>query len=236
MRDANRLKFRQGVSEELNPRSPWANALLRIALVLAGLLLSSCSSVSSHPSRAQIPANLDDAHRILAKTLRSSDLASIKAMRNEIEMAQFHMGLGLWMRNEWGLRKNSALAQFFLQKGNVSADDMSSIVLGTFWCKLHDQPFRLEERIASFQANRRSMEKPKGGSPKDGARIEWVVSYGNPSTRVHLGISTSDGSYWRYEYGSGRGIEPTTQIEAQELAELKETWRSLGSTEEILNK
>jgi hypothetical protein len=181
--------------------------------------------------------DLDDAHRILAKTLRSSDLASIKAMRNEIEMVQFHMGLGLWMRNEWGLRKDSSLAHFFLQRGSLSADDMSSIVLETFWCKLHDQPFRLEERIASLQANRRSMEKPKGGSPQDGARIEWVLSYGNPSTRIHLGISTSDGSYWRYEYGSGRGIEPATKAEAQELDEPEETGRSLGtSTEEKLQK
>lgn len=79
-------------------------------------------------------------------------------------------------------------------------DDMSGIILDTFWCKLHHQPFRFDERAKYYQEYWRSMEKPKGGSPADGARIAWVVTQGSGTGTAHLGISTSDHSNWRYEY------------------------------------
>ena len=73
------------------------------------------------------------------------------------------------------------------------------------------------------------MEKPTNGSPKDGARIVWVITKHNGPEIVHLGLSTSDRSYWRYEYGSGRAIEPATGAEEKDLDELKETWKKIGT-------
>jgi hypothetical protein len=78
-------------------------------------------------------------------------------------------------------------------------------------------------------------DEPKDRSPVDSAEIEWVITSmpsdpGKPgSATVHLGISASDGSYWRYEYGSGRGIEPATKEDAVDLDNLKKTRRRLAS-------
>jgi len=184
---------------------------------------------SAPPITTYIPTNLDDAHQELEKMLSARELERIMAMTNEDMMIEYHMGLGMGLRNQWGLWRGSRLARYFNELDIHNADDMSGIILETFWCKLHDQPFRLDERVRFYQAYWRSMEKPKGGSPKDGGRIAWVITKGSGPGTVHLGLSTSDHSYWRYQYGSDRGIEPATEEDRRDLEELKQTWKNLGT-------
>ncbi|HEU5124852.1 MAG TPA: DUF6794 domain-containing protein [Verrucomicrobiae bacterium] len=193
------------------------------------LLLVSCSVPSSRPATNYIPVDLEDAHRELARMLPPKELEHIKAMTTESETIEYHMNLGLGLRNQWGLWHDSRLARFFDRLGVHHPDDMSGIILETFWCKLHGQPFRLNERVRYCQAYWLSMEMPKDGNPKDGARIAWVISKGSGPGTIHLGVSTSDRSYWRYEYGSDRGIEPATEEDRKDLDELQETWKKLGT-------
>src|ERR1035441_4148228 len=129
---------------------------------------------SAQQTTTYIPTNLDDAHRELARMLPAKELEHIMAMTTEDKMIEYHMGLETGLRNQWGLWRGSRLARYFNELDVHHPDDMSGIILETFWCKLHNQPFRLDERIRSSQAYWRSMETPKGGSPKDGARIAWV--------------------------------------------------------------
>ena len=58
------------------------------------------------------------------------------------------------------------------------------------------------------------MQTPREGSPIDRAPIAWVITK-NPGDKnvVHLGLSVSDKTGWRYEYFSGKGIEPATPEE-----------------------
>ena len=175
-----------------------------------------------------IPVDLSDAHRELEKIF-PKELEHIKSMTNEEGMIEYHFSLGLSIRNYWGLWHGSRLAQYFDRMGVHHPDDMSGIILETLWCKLHDQPFRLDERIRECQAYWLSMELPKGGSPRDGARIVWVITKGSGPGTVHLGLSRSDRSCWRYEYGSGRGIEPARDEDRKDLDELQETWKKLGT-------
>jgi hypothetical protein len=184
---------------------------------------------SAQPTTTYIPTNLDDAHRELASMLSAREIEHIMAMTNEDMMIEYHMSLGLGLRNQWGLWHSSRLARYFNELDVYHPDDMSGIILGTFWCKLHNQPFGLDTRIRSAQDYWRSMEKPGGGSPKDGARIAWVITKGSGPGTVHLGLSTSDRSYWRYEYGSGRGIEPATEEDRKDLDELKHSWENGGT-------
>jgi hypothetical protein len=191
---------------------------------------------SSQQTTTYIPTDLDDAHRELEKMLSAQEFEHIKAMTNEDGMIEYHMSLGMGLRNQWGLWRDSRLARYFNQLGVHHPDDMSGIILETFWCKLHSLPFRLDERVRYYQAYWRSMETPKGGSPKDGARIAWVITKGSGPGTVHLGLSTSDRSYWRYEYGSDRGIEPATEQDRKDLDELKNTWKNVGTKIEDMLK
>lgn len=175
-----------------------------------------------------IPKDLGDAHSELLRILPKDTIEQIK-QGTEREMIRYHRGLGMWLRNNWGLWKGSPLGDYFHNLGIYHPDDMSGIILDTFWCKLHNQPFRLKQRIEYYQEYWRSMEEPKGGSPKDGAKIVWVITKGSGKGVVHLGISISDKSFWRYVYGGDKGIEPATQKDKMELEELIRTWDRLGT-------
>jgi hypothetical protein len=99
-----------------------------------------------------IPADLDDAHAYLQKHLPAEELQRIRDMKSEEDMIDYHMGLGMGMRNGWALWAGSRLSRHFNKLGVHHPDDMSGIILDTFWCRVHNQPLRLTERVAYYQA------------------------------------------------------------------------------------
>jgi hypothetical protein len=98
-------------------------------------------------------------------------------------------------------------------------DDMSGILLDTFWCKLNGKPLRLEERVETIKEYAQAQKLPEGRSPTDDAKIAWLFSPNDKPPFVFLGWSISDHSFWRHEYKSGRGIEPARPDEAKRLKE-----------------
>lgn len=182
-----------------------------------------------------IPKNLADAHRQLKIILPPEKIKEMKSA-TEDEMVKYHLSLGMWLRNNWGLWKESRLAKHFNDIGIFHPDDMSGIILDTFWCELNNKPQRLNKKIAYYQEFWKSQETPKEGSPKDGAKISWVITQGSGKETVHLGISHSDNSFWRYAYSKGKGIEPARQEEIKSLKDLIETWDNLNTTPDFIKR
>ena len=212
--------------------------LIRLSLLfLISVLALSCvvSQTALEGEEVYIPEDLADAHRQLKGMLSPR---SLQEMRNgtEDEMARYHHGLGTSIRNNWGLWEGSRLSDYFNKLGIYHPDDMSGIILRTFWCDLNGESHRLDERIKHYQEYWQSMETPIEGSPKDGAEIDWVITQGEGKGTIHLGISKSDSSFWRYEYGSGKRIEPARPKEVEDLGDLIETWDYLETTPEYLKK
>ena len=96
----------------------------------------------------KIPKDLDTALQLLEKLLSPKDLKKIKENFN---MATYHMNLGMAIRNNWGLWSNSCLATWFKGVGIDHADDMSSIILNSLHRKLNDKPINLMEQVKSYQ-------------------------------------------------------------------------------------
>jgi hypothetical protein len=55
--------------------------------------------------------------------------------------------LGLWIRTNWGLWERSRLARYFNKLEIHHPDDMSQIILNTFWRYLNGKPIELETEI-----------------------------------------------------------------------------------------
>ena len=62
-----------------------------------------------------------------------------------------HFGLGLWIRNNWGLWKGSRLSNFFIANGIFHPDDMSGIILTSYHRKLNGIEIQLEKQIKYYQ-------------------------------------------------------------------------------------
>jgi hypothetical protein len=116
-----------------------------------------------------VPKDLDDCFLELKKMLPQKTLKEMQE-KSEKDMIVYHFGLGMWLRNNWGLWGGSRLSEYFNEIGLHHPDDMSGVILKTFWRHLHDKPLEVEKEIAYYKEywakqtppkqNRKQVRKP----------------------------------------------------------------------------
>jgi hypothetical protein len=106
----------------------------------------------------EVPPTLAEAHAELERMLSVEALAKIDAMTSEEDIHTHHLGLGVDIRDGWGLQRGSVLAKHMEELGFADAYEMSATIVDTFWCKRHGQDFRLEERAARYKKLREEEE------------------------------------------------------------------------------
>lgn len=133
--------------------------IVSLILALMSLTPAFAQEKNAEDPQKKIPTTLAEAHAELERTLPAKTLAEIDAMESEDRMALYHHGLGTALRNSWGLWGRSALAEHMRELGFTHPDDMSGVILGTFWCNRHGQEFRLEERAAKYRTYWKAAEE-----------------------------------------------------------------------------
>ncbi|GEP44483.1 DUF6794 domain-containing protein [Brevifollis gellanilyticus] len=202
---------------------------MKIIITLTLLLASSAllraedkKAISAQePAKEKTPSpkTLEEAHLQLEKLLAKDVLAKIDAMKSEKEMIEFHLGLGMGMRNGWGLWGGGPLAQHMRKLGFHHPDDMSCVILETFWCRRHGKDFRLKERADDYAAYWKAVADPPESAkdPKDGSEVVWKMSFGADSDdrktvrQIHVGKSKKTGRWLAYEHDKGV-YEPHPQL------------------------
>ena len=94
------------------------------------------------------PKTLEEALNALD---RGSSGAVVLKMRSRDESVtiELHETLGLWIRNSWGLNGHYGLLYQDLSAHGLSyADDMSAVILTSWWRHIHREPLNLEEQVA----------------------------------------------------------------------------------------
>jgi len=97
-----------------------------------------------------IPKNLDDCFIELEKILEPKNIEEIKN-GEEDDMVLYHHDLGRYLRNNWGLWVGSHLAKWFNTQGIEHPDDMSGIILDSFWRHLNSKSIELDKQIKYYQ-------------------------------------------------------------------------------------
>jgi hypothetical protein len=137
-----------------------------IAAASLALLLSACTTVDEPRNDASrttghIPPDLDGALLELDQIMGRKGRAEVMRIK-EKGMIEYHHGLGTWLRNNW-LRGESPLKEYFRQLGIHHRDDMSGIILDSYWRKLHNRPIDLEGQVRSYQNYWKNQETNGGG-------------------------------------------------------------------------
>lgn len=97
------------------------------------------------------PSNLDECFDALKIMLSYEDLDYIKNLQ-ENDLCTLHHTLGRKIRNDWHLwNSSSPLNKFFNDMGIFHADDMSGIILISFWRKMLQKEIDLENQIKYYQ-------------------------------------------------------------------------------------
>lgn len=88
----------------------------------------------------QINSFLDDSTKMMVKNWTEDEFSSMA-----------HMGLGMWMRNNWHLWGGSRLAKYFNELEIYHPDDMSAIILNSYHRHLTGKEIKLDEQIRYYQ-------------------------------------------------------------------------------------
>jgi len=99
--------------------------------------------------KGYMPKNLDECFVQLDAELGPAQIKKLKDGSEE-DLALYHLGLGMWMRNSWGLWSNSQLARSFLGLDIHHSDDMSGIILTSYWRHLHGLPLELDKQAKRY--------------------------------------------------------------------------------------
>jgi len=127
------------------------------------IIFAICSSCSD---RTYVPKDLNDCFFELERLLPNSEIGKIKNS-TESEMIKYHLGLGMWIRNNWGLWRGSQLSKWFNEKGIYHPDDMSGIILDSFWRHLNKKPISLKKQINRYQEYWNLLSVPKTDNHKE---------------------------------------------------------------------
>lgn len=133
---------------------------------------------SYSPDGLYIPKDLEECFAELTRLLSPEDMASFKKEKEAQACTDFHMGLGMWMRNNWGLWAGSRLGFYFNDMGVFHPDDMSSIILHSFHRKLNGQEIQLDKQVEFFKAyweKQQDVDGPSSGDKKAGAALQRLL-------------------------------------------------------------
>jgi len=127
---------------------------MKYYLTLTILLFSFLVLSGQEVSRAEMkykPTNLEEAVIQLTKILPDTTQQKILLMTEQEFLGGSHFGLGMWIRNNWGLWRGGELAKEFKAKGIFHPDDMSGIILTSYYRQLHNQDWELDKQIKFYQ-------------------------------------------------------------------------------------
>ena len=84
-----------------------------------------------------IPRNLEESFHVLDTLLSAKTVRVMRSLPDREAMSEFHFGLGMWLRNNWGFWGGSRLQQYFVRRGVEHPDNMSGILLEYYYDYLH---------------------------------------------------------------------------------------------------
>jgi hypothetical protein len=154
-----------------------------------------------------IPRNLEEAWAALEKDLTVEDRQRLKTIsEDELIGTTFFGSMGI--RNDWGLWRGSRLAKYFNDLGIYHPDDMSGIILRTFWCHINNKPIRLEERIAYYKEYWLTRSEPPPDTfPEKNLTQIGAQHYETPKGLffgwIRIYRNEDSGKVWLYEYNKG---------------------------------
>lgn len=102
-----------------------------------------------------IPKNLGESFPELNRLLSEIDQSEFKGFTKDEVLGKYHMGLGMWIRNNWGLWGGSRLQTYFLRRGITHPDEMSSIILDYYHDCLNGKKETWKEWERTHQSSRK---------------------------------------------------------------------------------
>lgn len=117
---------------------------------MAGAVKNHCP-LWHHGRQLRPPRNLNEAISSIEVMVKPADKARILQWSEAEFIAKTHHNLGRLIRSQWGLwDENSPLHKWFMRSRIWHADDMSGIILTSYYRHIHDQPLMLKDQFDGY--------------------------------------------------------------------------------------
>ena len=97
------------------------------------------------------PKNLTECIQMLDKTLKKEDKDYIKTLSEDEFFMESHFTIGMGIRNEWIRSGNPELVTFLLDQGVKHPDDMSAMILTSYYRHLLGKEIDFEGQISAYK-------------------------------------------------------------------------------------
>ena len=101
--------------------------------------------------KKQKPKNLTECIQMLDKNLKKEDKEYIKTLTEDEFFMESHFTIGMGIRNEWIRSGNPELVKFFLDQGVKHPDDMSAMILTSYYRHLLGKEIDFEGQISAHK-------------------------------------------------------------------------------------
>ena len=106
--------------------------------------------------KKQKPKNLTECIQMLDHILKKEDKEKAKTLTESEFLIETYFGTGMGIRNEWIRSGNPELVKFFLEEGVKHPDDMSAMILTSYYRHLLRKEIDFEGQIS---AHKKQLEK-----------------------------------------------------------------------------
>lgn len=94
----------------------------------------------------KVPENLIECFQYFDSIITFDQMEEIKT--GELKAIHLHHGLGMWIRNNWGLwTKEGPLYGYLKEIGLNHPDDMSNMILESYFAHLKEEPYNFETYV-----------------------------------------------------------------------------------------
>jgi len=98
-----------------------------------------------------IPQDLNDCFSQLNKILHKTAIQKFKDSPENEVIGAYHFGLGLWLRNNWGLWSASRLSEYFNKMEIWHPDDMSGLIILSYHRFLNNKDIEFDNQIKEYK-------------------------------------------------------------------------------------
>jgi hypothetical protein len=129
---------------------------MRTALLISLSLLLVQQSFGQEKERKRYryrPHTIKEAVIQLGRIHDDSTKSLIMNMTEDKFLAGSHMGMGMWIRNKWGLWRGGKLKSDMKSWGQFDPDEMSSLILKCYYRELHGLEWDLPDRLTKEEVD-----------------------------------------------------------------------------------
>lgn len=97
-------------------------------------------------STTRKPKDLDEALDLLSTILSDDEFIFLKSRNQDNLYMEFHNNIGYLIRNSWCL-SNYEITKWFKSYGINDSDDMSMIIIRSYWRRINSKPIKFKEQV-----------------------------------------------------------------------------------------